>query len=65
MNIRELILDLANNWPGDEDNFVRGRKMNLRDESEVESELNRLGFNMYWTGNGYLVETKQSLCHES
>jgi len=58
MNTREKLIDLAENWPGDQDNFIQGPKMNLKDESEVESYVNSLGFNMYWTGNGYLLAIK-------
>jgi hypothetical protein len=58
MNTKEKLIDLANDWPGDNDNFIQGGKMNLADEAYVESYVNKLGFNMYWTGNGYLLAIK-------
>ena len=50
------IMELVNNWPGDQDNFIEGPR--LIHEDEVIRKVSDLGFNLVYTGNGYLLIIK-------
>lgn len=53
--MKQKIIDLISEWPDDEDEFISGLKLSDEDESEMESWCRAKGFNLNWTGNGYLL----------
>lgn len=59
--MKDKILYLVNNWPGDEDNFIPGSRLANSIEYELSDSLRHMGFDLNWTGNGYLLVIIQKL----
>lgn len=49
------IFDLATNWPGDQDNFIKVDRLPLDMEMKVVATIWNKGFQMTWTGRGYIL----------
>ena len=52
------IFNLASDWPGDEDNFIKVDRLPLDMEMKVVSIIWNKGYQMTWTGNGYILVIK-------